>query len=192
MLKQIVAHSNVTVNVNPFDELTDDDRHEFEAWIDECKAEVREPQPEDFDGMYAEQVADDRFKDEASQPEWETLKANTYARMVANGQLDPDMCAEVDKPFEEWLDSLPDDCHSDPMDLTYSDAADFLIDTDFPIDDDLATTLDEVYGKGNWQAKNYLVIRHNGVWQDTDYWVKQFVSGKYFIDDETRNSGVQP
>ena len=59
-------------------------------------------------------------------------------------------------------------------------------------DDDLATTLDEVYGKGNWQVKNDLVIRHNGVWQDTDYWVKQFVSGKYFIDDETRNSGVQP
>ena len=55
-------------------------------------------------------------------------------------------------------------------------------------DNDLATTLDAVYGKGNWQAKNYLMIRdQHGVWQDTDYRVKQFVSGKYFIDDETRN-----
>ena len=68
-----------------------------------------------------------QLNDEA---EWETIKANTYARMIANGQLDPDTCAEVDKPFEVWLDSLPDDCHSDPMSQTYSDAA------DFPIDDD--------------------------------------------------------
>ena len=76
---------------------------------------------------------------------WETLKANTYARMVANGQLDPDMCAEVDQPFEEWLDSLPEDCHSplsrayreargtsfhDPIDRTYHAAADFPISYD--------------------------------------------------------------
>ena len=43
MLDRIVAHSN------PYEQLSPAERDEFNAWLDSCHAQVRDPEPSDFD-----------------------------------------------------------------------------------------------------------------------------------------------
>ena len=96
MQDRILAQDTATDN--PFDSLTIDEHAEYNAWIDECKSEVRDPLPDDF----PEALDYDRIKDEASPSEWEAFTESTRQRMEANGQKAPE-AAERHKPSDELV-----------------------------------------------------------------------------------------